>query len=235
MARQVCAKLGLHKRPRAKHLIESRESLKCGRPRSKSSAPVTGRQNHAALQTQNRAGLQIRKHHALHAQRRVSNTAIPGVILVLKRDRNVHLDLISLPKPLLMNDVILYSRRSTSIHCGREHHFIFGISLLRHQRSRQVQLTPRPFWLAAEASQVADHFVDLLLCQRLPERRHDLRESAETSSMRDDGFPREIVFRSSLIAGSKIRKRPWRFKAGDGLRHALAVRAMTRHARRLVD
>src|SRR6267154_3405521 len=112
VTRQIRAKLCLNKCVGGEELIKSRECFKrCG-PASETARPIAGGQNSAAKQAQNRTcrphnrvRLQARKHHPLHAQRGIPNAAIPGVIQILKVDRNIDLDLISYPEALLMNHV----------------------------------------------------------------------------------------------------------------------------------
>jgi len=47
--------------------------------------------------------LQARKHHPLQAQCGIANAAVPGVIQILKINRDVDLNLISYSEALLMN------------------------------------------------------------------------------------------------------------------------------------
>src|SRR5207244_12003972 len=79
MTGQICAQLGLHKCFRTEDLVKGGKGFKCRRAGSESPYPATSRQNHAALQAQDRARWQTGKHHPLHPEGCVSNAAVPGV------------------------------------------------------------------------------------------------------------------------------------------------------------
>src|SRR3982074_3538884 len=124
---QTRAELRLHKSIRAEKLVKSGKSFKRGRSGPKASRLVAGWQNSAAKQAQNRSRLQARKHDPLQAKCGVANTDIPGVILILKIDRDVNFNLIIHPEALLMNDVGRAPRSACRIHPRGDHNFIFRI------------------------------------------------------------------------------------------------------------
>jgi len=119
-------------------LIEGREGFKCGRAGAKATLPATSRHDYAAKQAQDRPFFQIRIHHALQAQSGVANASVPGVILVLEIQRNVHFDLILLSEALLVNDVTHDARRALCVEDTGNHHLIFRICFFGGERSGEI-------------------------------------------------------------------------------------------------
>src|SRR5438309_7664827 len=105
MKRQIRAKLQLDECVRPEQLVESGECFESGRTRPEAPASAAAGQKKSALQTQNRTGIQVRHHHALQGQRGVPYTAVPDMVLILKSNGDVHLDLVLHPKSLFMDDV----------------------------------------------------------------------------------------------------------------------------------
>lgn len=91
----------------------------------------------------------------------IANAAVPGMVLLRESERQVDLDLILHPEARFIDRVAAHHGGAASIHLGRNDQFILGISFLRVQCQRQVQLTRRPYRTAAEAAEATDHCVDL--------------------------------------------------------------------------
>lgn len=175
------------------------------------------------------------EHDPLHAESGVSNTAVPGVALVLEVDGDVHFNLIFLSEALLVNDVGFYSGSALSVGSARDYDLIFRISLFGDDSARQVQLTARPPGFSAEASHIPDDRIDLRGAQGFAERGHDLRESARGAAVNDNGLPSGVWLRGGLIAASEIRKGSWLLEPRDGLGRASTVGPMTGDASGFVD
>src|SRR5213594_1402558 len=67
---------------------------------------VAGRHDDLSLQAQNRSGTQAREHFSLDPKHGIANASIPDVVLILKVDRNVDLNLIFHAEALLVNNQI---------------------------------------------------------------------------------------------------------------------------------
>src|SRR5437773_10228250 len=164
------AHLKLHKSIRRKKLVKSRKRLECRRASPQAMGLVAGRHDDLSLQAQNRSGTQAREHFSLDPKHGIANASIPDVVLILKVDRNVDLNLIFHAEALLVNNVIRYARRSPRIDCARNYNFVLRICFLGHEGPRQIHLPTRPMLIATETSHVLDHLTDLLKI-RSEERR----------------------------------------------------------------
>ena len=147
--RQVRAHLKLHPGICPEQLIRRKERLKRRRPRTKSALAVPARRQHAALQTHNRPRVQARPQHPLQSERDVANPVLPLVILILVVLRHIHFKLGLRAKALFVDVVRREPRRAARIRRRRQHELILRKRLLRHNRPRQIQLSPRPVRIPA--------------------------------------------------------------------------------------
>src|SRR5262249_27506458 len=88
---------------------------------------------------------------------------------------------------------------------------------------------------AAEASQIVDHLVDLLLRKGFSKRGHDFGESSGMASTSDGCFPIGVQLAGCAIAVGEIGKSGGWLEPQGRLRLALAVRTVATHACRLED
>ena len=157
------------------------------------------------------------------------------MILVLKLQRNVDLDLIFYSEALLVNDVHAHARSSPGIDCAGDYNLVFGKSLFCNQRAWQIQLASRPVLVGAQGAQIGDDVVDLLRTQQLSPYRHDFREAARRPAMHDHVFPDGVRFGRSLIAPGEIGEGVRPHESRSRLRSAPPVAGVTSDTSRLED
>ena len=157
------------------------------------------------------------------------------MILVLKLQRNVDLDLIFYSEALLVNDVHAHARSSPGIDCAGDYNLVFGKSLFCNQRAWQIQLSSGPVLVGAQGAQIGDDVVDLLRRQQLSPYRHDFGEAARRSAVDDHVFPGGVRFGHSLIALGEIGKGVRPLESRSRLRSAPPVAAVTSGAGSLED
>src|SRR5579872_2061394 len=160
--RQVRPELRLNESVGPKQLVKCREWLERRCARSEAPRAVSAWNQESALKAQDRSAVQVGVHHALDAQGRIANAAVPDMVLILKLDRYIHLDLVVHSKPLFVDDVSFVSRRAIRIDRSRNNLLVFGISLLSHQRARKIEFSARPAFLAAKRAQVCNEIVHVL-------------------------------------------------------------------------
>ena len=147
---------------------------------------------------------------------------VPCIVL-LERNRGHQLDLIPRADPTLVNQVVAHGANASSRDRRRPDDFVLGERLFGEERPRQIQIALRPAGLIAERPHVTDRQGDLLLRERVPERRHVPVEAANRSAFMDDAEPVQIGFGSGKRAVGEIRKRGVEPDGGFGRARAVGT------------
>ena len=89
--------------------------------------------------------------------------------------------------------------------------------------------------VVAEAAEIGNDVVDLLVGEQLAEGGHDLREAVVGAAVDDGGLVGGVDFGSGLVAGGKVREAVGAGEDGEALVGAFAVRAVAGNATAFVD